>query len=573
MAMNHTLQRSAYSFRRQGSSGRIWDDSYLSKSCELLTPRKVHDTRFSSELRKTKIQDSRFSRELNKKQRQSSVSMQQPQPSIPLRSAPSRKQRVQRARPGTFECLACFRRRALLFGMKQTDDDTHIPSQSVTLKAVPIVNTETHYRFMTETRSTQRTRRFGRWSKRKHKRTNSQNKNDVPGQVADEDIDEEDYVSSDIQYCRSSDEVPSISTKSLSVFLGTWNVAGRSPVESLAVDLDKWLNIKEGVDIYVLGFQEIVPLIARTVIGVEDLTECQKWNLLIGQALNAKFDFFHDTLKLKPMDSESYQYMRVSEREQKVSTKCGTITPMAGQQNTQYEYLNQSSSYMLIASKKMVGVFVSVWMKKTVVESYHISVRVSSVACGIMGYLGNKGSVSVSISIEGTTFCFTAAHLASGEKKGDEVRRNHQVSEIFRRTTFTRLAQNVDEHHPLTILGHDRIFWFGDLNYRLYSKDNLARQLIKEQDWAALQEFDQLQQELEDGGVFEGTPPLYTTITAKDPDTASKERPRHKELSFGARRRGSPSLGLGAPRFTFINKLLKKSIYLTCKNPRNQTLP
>ncbi|XP_074373694.1 type I inositol polyphosphate 5-phosphatase 8-like [Apium graveolens] len=544
MAMNHTLQRSAYSFRRQGSSGRIWDDSYLSKSCELLTPRKVHDTRFSSELRKTKIQDSRFSRE-------SSVSMQQPQPSIPLRSAPSRKQRVQRARPGTFECLACFRRRALLFGMKQTDDDTHIPSQSVTLKAVPIVNTETHYRFMTETRSTQRTRRFGRWSKRKHKRTNSQNKNDVPGQVADEDIDEEDYVSSDIQYCRSSDEVR--------VFLGTWNVAGRSPVESLAVDLDKWLNIKEGVDIYVLGFQEIVPLIARTVIGVEDLTECQKWNLLIGQALNAKFDFFRDTLKLKPMDSESYQYMRVSEREQKVSTKCGTITPMAGQQNTQYEYLNQSSSYMLIASKKMVGVFVSVWMKKTVVESYHISVRVSSVACGIMGYLGNKGSVSVSISIEGTTFCFTAAHLASGEKKGDEVRRNHQVSEIFRRTTFTRLAQNVDEHHPLTILGHDRIFWFGDLNYRLYSKDNLARQLIKEQDWAALQEFDQLQQELEDGGVFEGW--KEGNIEFAPTYKYSKINSNHYSGGTGSRRREKKRTPAWCDRILWYGKGVKQLSY------------
>lgn len=55
------------------------------------------------------------------------------------------------------------------------------------------------------------------------------------------------------------------------------------------------------------------------------------------------------------------------------------------------------------------------------------------------------------------------------------------------------------------VLCNSRIFWFGDLNYRLYSKDNnLARELIKEQDWAALQEFDQLQQELEDGGVFEG---------------------------------------------------------------------
>lgn len=49
-----------------------------------------------------------------------------------------------------------------------------------------------------------------------------------------------------------------------------------------------------------------------------------------------------------------------------------------------------------------------------------------------------------------------------------------------------------------------RIFWFGDLNYRLYLEDNFARNLIRKQDWKALQEFDQLQKELEEGGVFEG---------------------------------------------------------------------
>ena len=35
-------------------------------------------------------------------------------------------------------------------------------------------------------------------------------------------------------------------------------------------------------------------------------------------------------------------------------------------------------------------------------------------------------------------------------------------------------------------------------------EDNLARNLITKQDWKALQDFDQLQKELEEGGVFEG---------------------------------------------------------------------
>lgn len=36
--------------------------------------------------------------------------------------------------------------------------------------------------------------------------------------------------------------------------MGTWNVAGRSPIGSLAVDLDDWLNLKDEADMYVLGY-------------------------------------------------------------------------------------------------------------------------------------------------------------------------------------------------------------------------------------------------------------------------------------------------------------------------------
>lgn len=109
-----------------------------------------------------------------------------------------------------------------------------------------------------------------------------------------------------------------------------------------------------------------------------------------------------------------------------------------------------------MASKKMVGVFISVWMKRELLRRYSVSsVKVCSVACGMMGYLGNKGSVSVSMLIDRTSFCFIAAHLASGEKRGDEGRRNHQVSEIFRRTSFPRLPQDGDSPHPLAILGHE----------------------------------------------------------------------------------------------------------------------
>ncbi|KAL0377491.1 UNVERIFIED_CONTAM: Type I inositol polyphosphate 5-phosphatase 8 [Sesamum radiatum] len=262
------------------------------------------------------------------------------------------------------------------------------------------------------------------------------------------------------------------------IFVGTWNVAGRSPVGSLDVDLDEWLNLRDAADIYVLGLQEIVPLKATTVIGAEDPTEATNWNLLIGKTLNNRYGCPWLTPLVHPITNENYHYDRVPNSERQPNASDQTANLANDQHGIRFEHRNQLSRYKLMACKKMVGVFISVWMRRELLKRYEISgVKVCSVACGIMGYLGNKGSVAVSMSIGGTSFCFIAAHLASGEKKGDEGRRNHQSS---------------------------RIFWFGDLNYRLYLEDNLARQLIKEQDWRALQKFDQLRRELEHGGVFQG---------------------------------------------------------------------
>lgn len=359
-------------------------------------------------------------------------------------------------------------------------------------------------------------RSFRRWLRRKHERPDPFHLSELSGNFQvnsdwgeDEgfDDDDDDDDQDDI-FLRSMKTEPCILTNELRVFVGTWNVAGRSPVGSLAVDLDDWLNLRDAADIYVLGFQEIVPLKTRTVIGAEDPTEATKWNLLIGKTLNNRYGCPWLTPMLNPVSSDNYHYVKGCESERRFSLSFSSqsaATPMRERSRTPHEETNSDSMYKLMASKKMVGVFLSVWMKRELLKKYCVSnVKVCSVACGIMGYLGNKGSVSVSMSIEGTSFCFIAAHLASGEKKGDEGRRNHQVSEIFRRTSFPRLPQDDDNPHPLTILGHDRIFWCGDLNYRLYLEDSLARRLILKQDWRALQEFDQLQREQEDGGVFQG---------------------------------------------------------------------
>ncbi|XP_010552467.1 PREDICTED: type IV inositol polyphosphate 5-phosphatase 7-like [Tarenaya hassleriana] len=276
-------------------------------------------------------------------------------------------------------------------------------------------------------------------------------------------------------------------SQELRIFIGTWNVGGRSPLGSLAVDLDEWLNLRNGADMYVLGFQEVVPLKTQNVIGVEDTRQAKNWNLLIAKALNYRYG----CPWLAPMLNHISSSPRAGSLKRERSRR------------TQDENLFGESKYKLLASKKMVGVFLSVWIRNEVFRRFQVSdVKFCPVACGLMGYLGNKGSISISLSIEGTSYCFITAHLASGEKKGDEGKRNHQVLEIFRRTRFPRSSR--DETRPLTILAHDRIFWFGDLNYRLCMEDDLARRLVQRQDWKALQRFDQLRREQEEGGVFQG---------------------------------------------------------------------
>lgn len=207
-------------------------------------------------------------------------------------------------------------------------------------------------------------------------------------------------------------------------------------------------------------FQEIVPLKTRTVVGAEDTTKATNWNLLIGKILNDKYGCPWLTPTMMNEATGDGDYTRNTDLKRPMRFAGGDQTPIKFQGRIPANRVMGGSRYVLLASKKMVGVFISVWIRRDLVRKYYISnVKVCSVACGIMGYLGNKGSVSVSMSIEGTSFCFVAAHLASGEKKGDERRRNHQVSEIFRRTFFARSPKDDEypnpHHPPLTILGHE----------------------------------------------------------------------------------------------------------------------
>ncbi|XP_034712115.1 type IV inositol polyphosphate 5-phosphatase 7-like isoform X1 [Vitis riparia] len=387
------------------------------------------------------------------------------------------------------------------------------------------------------------------------------------------------------------------------IFVATWNVAGKSPPGYL--NLEDWLHASPPADIYVLGFQEIVPLNAGNVLGTEDNGPARKWLALIRKTLNslpgtsggchtpspipdpiveldADFEgstrqktssFFHrrsfqSLSRSMRMDNEmSIPQPRLDRRfsvcdrvmfghrpsdfdpnfrwgssddENGPGDSPGTMhfSPMSYSGSTSMEDRDRQpghSRYCLVASKQMVGIFLTVWVKSDL-RDYVRNMKVSCVGRGLMGYLGNKGSISISMSLHQTSFCFICSHLTSGQKDGDELRRNSDVMEILRKTRFPRVHGMGDENSPQTILEHDRIIWLGDLNYRIALSYRSAKALVEMRNWRALLENDQqLRIEQRRGRVFEGWnegkiyfPPTYKYSNNSDRYAGDDMHPKEK---------------------------------------------
>ncbi|XP_051113828.1 type IV inositol polyphosphate 5-phosphatase 6-like isoform X2 [Andrographis paniculata] len=324
----------------------------------------------------------------------------------------------------------------------------------------------------------------------------------------------------------------------LRTFVGTWNVGGKTPNNDL--NLNDWLrtdHFDSPSDVYVLGFQEIVPLNAGNVLGPGDSGMARKWLSLVHAALNPDPD--DDEARISSSDDlisslgDNFSSLRSSSCSSE-EEGFNSLGPSSSTSTSPiHEHLAQQHKYRLAASKQMVGIFLCVWVRQGLYG--HISrTKISCVGTGLMGCLGNKGSVSISMTLDETTFCFVCTHLASGEKRGDAVRRNSDVAEILKRTRFSNSCK------PEQILDHDNIIWLGDLNYRLASICCNTYELLERQDWQALMEKDQLRVEQKaDGGVFKGWEegdisfaPTYKYLTNSDKYYAAtnsyqdKPRPR-----------------------------------------------
>ncbi|OEL36451.1 Type IV inositol polyphosphate 5-phosphatase 3 [Dichanthelium oligosanthes] len=374
-----------------------------------------------------------------------------------------------------------------------------------------------------------------------------------------------------------------INTKELRICVGTWNAGGKAPPEDL--DIDEWLGTggdAEPADIYVLGFQEVVPLNAGNVFGAEDGRPALAWESVIRGALRraqtskpkykcyshppspSRFDPPVDAAaaadellpgtdtetdtdddapfsypvrpeqyvdatprklsrlnhfrvvmddpelngdELDELDQQQQQPQRTLLRSLSRADRVGLVWPEQPLDLLPARALNAASSasfkasksfrayksfrgsfrvadapaddlpmipdleldldgalrrksrspFVRIVSKQMVGIFLTVWVRRGLRKCVQ-NLKVSTVGVGAMGYIGNKE---------------------------EYLKLTSQLLDACR--------------EPCR-----RIFWLGDLNYRLDVSYERVHELISTKSWSKLAETDQLKRELKKGRAFDG---------------------------------------------------------------------
>ncbi|KYQ96666.1 inositol 5-phosphatase [Tieghemostelium lacteum] len=229
----------------------------------------------------------------------------------------------------------------------------------------------------------------------------------------------------------------------LTIFVGSWNCNGKR-----SMNLGNWLLSNSfSADIVAIGLQEIVDMKASAI--VKATAEDKKNN-----KENAYHPWKHDI-------------------EQTLSLSTGR--------------------YVKVLNKVLVGLMLLVYVKEEHAPFVYDTCG-SVVPCGVMGKIGNKGAVGVRFTLYQTGICFVNSHLAAGPSN----ERNER-----RAADFKKIQMMTFENH-ISMLDHESLIWFGDLNYRIDLPQEEAKALVHKKNYQQLQQYDQLNNERKSGKAFIG---------------------------------------------------------------------
>ncbi|KRF79331.1 phosphatidylinositol 4,5-bisphosphate 5-phosphatase A isoform X2 [Drosophila virilis] len=113
--------------------------------------------------------------------------------------------------------------------------------------------------------------------------------------------------------------------------------------------------------------------------------------------------------------------------------------------------------YVKVHSKQLQGILITMFAQHKHIPHMK-DIETEETRTGLGGLWGNKGAVSIRLSLYGTGAVFVCSHLAAHDKKLNErIEDYHQI---------------VDNHKYHVsgyrrIFDHDFVFWLGDLNFRL----------------------------------------------------------------------------------------------------------
>ncbi|KAM9320861.1 inositol polyphosphate 5-phosphatase K isoform 3-T3 [Gastrophryne carolinensis] len=139
--------------------------------------------------------------------------------------------------------------------------------------------------------------------------------------------------------------------------------------------------------------------------------------------------------------------------------------------------------YVRLSSIRMQGLLLLTFVKLKHIPFVQ-DIRTNYIRTGLYGYWGNKGGVILRMSVYGHMLCFMNCHLPA-----------HMENTNQRLDDFERMleAQQFDGESVGSMLDHDIVFWFGDLNFRIADFGiHFIREVINENRYSLLWEKDQL---------------------------------------------------------------------------------